>query len=53
VWRACQLFLLRHTAFRKGSSAGMPSALATTLREGKGENSRQKGSINYLSADQQ
>ena len=31
VCRACQLFLLWHTAFRKGSSAGMPSADATTL----------------------
>ena len=31
VWRACQLFLLWHTALRKGSSAGMPSAEATTL----------------------
>ena len=31
VWRACQLFLLWQTALRKGSRAGMPSALATTL----------------------
>ena len=30
VCRACQLFLLRQTAFRKGSSAGMPKAWATT-----------------------
>ena len=30
VWRACQDFLLWHTAFKKGSSAGMPRALATT-----------------------
>lgn len=30
VWRACQLFLLMQTAFKKGSSAGMPSACATT-----------------------
>jgi len=31
VCRACQLFLLWHTALRNGSSAGMPSAEATTL----------------------
>ena len=31
VWRACQLFLLIHTALRKGSRAGMPRAEATTL----------------------
>lgn len=30
VCRACQLFLLMQTALRKGSSAGMPSACATT-----------------------
>ena len=30
VCRACQLFLLIQTAFRKGNSAGMPSACATT-----------------------
>ena len=32
VCRACQLFLLWHTALRKGSRAGMPSAEATTLK---------------------
>ena len=30
VWRACQLFLDWHTARKKGSSAGTPSADATT-----------------------
>eukprot|EP00959_Pyramimonas_sp_CCMP1952_P072928 1524113-Pyramimonas_sp.AAC.1 len=30
VWRACQDFFDWHTAFKKGSSAGMPSAEATT-----------------------
>ena len=30
VCRACQLFLERHTARRKGRIAGMPSADATT-----------------------
>lgn len=34
VWRACQLFFDWHTALRKGSSAGMPSAEATTAGRG-------------------
>lgn len=32
VWRACQDFLLLHTAFRKGSNAGIPNADATTAK---------------------
>ena len=32
VCRACQLFLLWQTALRKGRSAGMPRAEATTLK---------------------
>uniref|UniRef100_A0A6B0U7B1 Putative secreted protein n=1 Tax=Ixodes ricinus TaxID=34613 RepID=A0A6B0U7B1_IXORI len=32
VWRACHDFLLRQTALRNGSRAGMPSAEATTAK---------------------
>ena len=32
VWRACHDFLLRHTAFKKGSREGIPRADATTAK---------------------
>lgn len=32
VWRACHDFLLLHTAFKKGSSEGIPRADATTAK---------------------
>ena len=44
---ACQDFLLRQTALRKGRSEGIPKAEATTAnalqREGEGEGGREGG----------
>jgi hypothetical protein len=36
VCLACQLFLLLHTAFKKGNREGMPKAEATTAKAGPG-----------------